>query len=476
MSPEESNSNSPGDGIPRTCRPNVSENQVLYGGVVERGVETVTEFPFTPLRNHRGQFRHDTDRQEGTRKESVSDGDDSKLFPRVSTTTGSTDSSSNDFVSAYDPDNFTSTRGMFTTEKVPPNHETFDMDKSFSLKRNSFDNFSPNRLGGVLPDSERHFSGREYDSEKTFSSSHSAYDTTAKHLPHSPAESNRTSSQHDQNKKPSSRLSFGIDRILGSSSSNHTDDEDDNNNNNNNSNNNTKSCSDLDSDREDDDDATDDTPDDNPAQRDLHSPRPLAGFGALGERTLFLPRFGLEHLHPAALLPHPGVIRVPTHRPQPPVFPLWPPGYGLPWMDVRRDRFGFVRRIGHPYQNRTPPKRKKPRTSFSRAQIVELEKRFHRQKYLASAERSSLAKQLKMTDAQVKTWFQNRRTKWRRQTAEEREAERQAANRLMMSLQAEASKTVYDMRDPLCLSNSSLHALQNLQPWSEQNAPDKKPE
>ncbi|KAH3786619.1 hypothetical protein DPMN_164726 [Dreissena polymorpha] len=37
----------------------------------------------------------------------------------------------------------------------------------------------------------------------------------------------------------------------------------------------------------------------------------------------------------------------------------------------------------------------------------------------------------------------------RRQTAEEREAERQAANRLMMSLQAEASKTVYDIRDPL---------------------------
>ena len=72
-----------------------------------------------------------------------------------------------------------------------------------------------------------------------------------------------------------------------------------------------------------------------------------------------------------------------------------------------------VRRVGHPYQNRAPPKRKKPRTAFSRQQVAELEKRFHRQKYLASAERSSLAKQLKMTDAQVKTWFQNRRTKWR---------------------------------------------------------------
>ncbi|CAD6228657.1 GSCOCG00006483001-RA-CDS [Cotesia congregata] len=98
----------------------------------------------------------------------------------------------------------------------------------------------------------------------------------------------------------------------------------------------------------------------------------------------------------------------------------------------------FPRRIGHPYQNRTPPKRKKPRTSFTRLQIAELEKRFHKQKYLASAERAALAKSLKMTDAQVKTWFQNRRTKWRRQTAEEREAERQAANRLMLSLQAEA--------------------------------------
>lgn len=72
-----------------------------------------------------------------------------------------------------------------------------------------------------------------------------------------------------------------------------------------------------------------------------------------------------------------------------------------------------ARRIGHPYQNRTPPKRKKPRTSFTRMQICELEKRFHKQKYLASAERATLAKNLKMTDAQVKTWFQNRRTKWR---------------------------------------------------------------
>ncbi|XP_020773317.1 T-cell leukemia homeobox protein 2 isoform X3 [Boleophthalmus pectinirostris] len=204
-----------------------------------------------------------------------------------------------------------------------------------------------------------------------------------------------------------------------------------------------------------------------------------------------------------------GVIRVPAHRPMPPppppsaaaaaphpppsAHPGIPPvpamgmgnaaNFTFPWMESSRrfakDRltaalspFSVTRRIGHPYQNRTPPKRKKPRTSFSRVQICELEKRFHRQKYLASAERATLAKALKMTDAQVKTWFQNRRTKWRRQTAEEREAERQQANRLMLQLQQEAfQKTLSQplQPDPLCLHNSSLFALQNLQPWAEDN-------
>ncbi|KAM6953481.1 T-cell leukemia homeobox protein 3 [Aplochiton taeniatus] len=181
-----------------------------------------------------------------------------------------------------------------------------------------------------------------------------------------------------------------------------------------------------------------------------------------------------------------GVIRVPAHRPvtatgPPASVQSSVPGFGglcFPWIGNRfaKDRlsalvpFTVTRRIGHPYQNRTPPKRKKPRTSFSRVQICELEKRFHRQKYLASAERATLAKGLKMTDAQVKTWFQNRRTKWRRQTAEEREAERQQANRLILQLQHSAlHKSLGESAssDPLCAHNSSLYALQNLQPWAE---------
>uniref|UniRef100_A0A2C9KE74 Homeobox domain-containing protein n=1 Tax=Biomphalaria glabrata TaxID=6526 RepID=A0A2C9KE74_BIOGL len=148
--------------------------------------------------------------------------------------------------------------------------------------------------------------------------------------------------------------------------------------------------------------------------------------------------------------------------------PVWPEVFVCPWTGMQRDRFGLVRRVGHPYQNRTPPKRKKPRTAFTRQQVLELEKRFSRQKYLASAERSALAKSLSMTDAQVKTWFQNRRTKWRRQTAEERDAEREAASRLIFTLQTD-KLNFSDAPDSVCLRNSSLHALQNLRPWREDN-------
>ena len=59
----------------------------------------------------------------------------------------------------------------------------------------------------------------------------------------------------------------------------------------------------------------------------------------------------------------------------------------------------------------------------------------------------------------------------RRQTAEEREAERQQANRLMIQLQHDAfQKSLSDSvpSDPLCIHNSSLFALQNLQPWASE--------
>ncbi|ALC45484.1 C15 [Drosophila busckii] len=188
--------------------------------------------------------------------------------------------------------------------------------------------------------------------------------------------------------------------------------------------------------------------------------------------------YSYPHLYPSAAVAAAGhVLRVPPQR-TPLTWALPPLHHAALAHQAVKDRlaaaFPIARRIGHPYQNRTPPKRKKPRTSFTRIQVAELEKRFHKQKYLASAERAALARGLKMTDAQVKTWFQNRRTKWRRQTAEEREAERQAANRLMLSLQAEAiSKGFAPPAAPLSsqggmnVNGAPLAALHGLQPWAE---------
>lgn len=45
---------------------------------------------------------------------------------------------------------------------------------------------------------------------------------------------------------------------------------------------------------------------------------------------------------------------------------------------------------------------------------MELEKIFENQKYLSPPERKQLSKVLGLTERQVKTWFQNRRAKWRR--------------------------------------------------------------
>ncbi|XP_013785548.1 homeobox protein B-H1-like [Limulus polyphemus] len=62
-------------------------------------------------------------------------------------------------------------------------------------------------------------------------------------------------------------------------------------------------------------------------------------------------------------------------------------------------------------------KQRKARTAFTDHQLQTLEKSFERQKYLSVQDRMELASKLNLTDTQVKTWYQNRRTKWKRQTA-----------------------------------------------------------
>lgn len=78
-------------------------------------------------------------------------------------------------------------------------------------------------------------------------------------------------------------------------------------------------------------------------------------------------------------------------------------------------------------------RKKRPRTAFTAAQIKALENEFEKNKYLSVSKRMQLSKQLKLTETQVrllskitgfplakkisfqiKIWFQNRRTKWKR--------------------------------------------------------------
>ncbi|XP_058697604.1 homeobox protein vent1-like isoform X2 [Poecile atricapillus] len=58
------------------------------------------------------------------------------------------------------------------------------------------------------------------------------------------------------------------------------------------------------------------------------------------------------------------------------------------------------------------------RTAFSAEQISTLESSFQRQQYLGAAERRQLAGRMRLSEVQIKTWFQNRRMKLKRQLQE----------------------------------------------------------
>uniref|UniRef100_A0A8C4TRV3 NK2 homeobox 8 n=1 Tax=Falco tinnunculus TaxID=100819 RepID=A0A8C4TRV3_FALTI len=63
-------------------------------------------------------------------------------------------------------------------------------------------------------------------------------------------------------------------------------------------------------------------------------------------------------------------------------------------------------------------KKKKRRVLFSKAQTLELERRFRQQRYLSAPEREQLARLLSLTPTQVKIWFQNHRYKMKRARSE----------------------------------------------------------
>ncbi|GFR19511.1 homeobox protein Nkx-3.2 [Trichonephila clavata] len=90
------------------------------------------------------------------------------------------------------------------------------------------------------------------------------------------------------------------------------------------------------------------------------------------------------------------------------------------------------------------PRKKRSRAAFSHAQVFELERRFSHQRYLSGAERADLAQALKLTETQVKIWFQNRRYKTkRRQLQQELGASMSSARRVAVKVLVKDDQVLY---------------------------------
>ncbi|XP_022244032.1 homeobox protein ceh-30-like [Limulus polyphemus] len=120
-------------------------------------------------------------------------------------------------------------------------------------------------------------------------------------------------------------------------------------------------------------------------------------------------------------------------------------------------------------------RKKRPRTAFTATQIKALEAEFERSKYLSVSKRMQLSKTLKLTETQIKIWFQNRRTKWKRKYTSDLEV---MAQQYCQSLGLHAARPMF-IGDRLWLfgyppgvpspSGCSMYGLGQLVPYMSSN-------
>ncbi|KAK9964873.1 hypothetical protein ABG768_006006 [Culter alburnus] len=78
--------------------------------------------------------------------------------------------------------------------------------------------------------------------------------------------------------------------------------------------------------------------------------------------------------------------------------------------------------VGEDSEGESGPQRR-VRTKFTSEQISSLEKTFSKHKYLGATQRRKIAEKLHLSETQVKTWFQNRRMKLKREVQDMRAAD-----------------------------------------------------
>ena len=81
---------------------------------------------------------------------------------------------------------------------------------------------------------------------------------------------------------------------------------------------------------------------------------------------------------------------------------------------------------------------RRERTVFTQNQLRVLENRFVTQKYLNTQERFELARSLALSPLQVKTWFQNRRMKWKKTVKKNQQSQKRKAKEIVTEEESQA--------------------------------------